>query len=63
MNRVKRYALQLLQSHRDKFGLQFEANKKALQELAVIPSKRLRNQVAGYITALLKKEREAEEEG
>jgi len=54
----------ILQAHRDKFGVDFEANKRALAQVASIPSKSLRNQVAGYITALLKREREqAEEEG
>ena len=31
------------------FGTDFESNKKALEELAIIPSKQLRNRIAGYI--------------
>jgi len=39
-----------LQRHPEAFGPDFEANKKALGELPVIPSKQLRNRIAGYIT-------------
>ena len=39
-----------MQRHPEAFGPDFEANKKALGELAVIPSKQLRNRIAGYIT-------------
>ena len=39
-----------MQRHPEAFGPDFEANKKALDELAVIPSKQLRNRIAGYIT-------------
>ncbi len=39
-----------MQKHPEAFGSDFEDNKKALEELALIPSKQLRNRIAGYIT-------------
>lgn len=55
MNRIKRISTELLQKYSDKFGLEFDANKKALGEVAVVTSKLLRNEVAGYITSHLRK--------
>jgi small subunit ribosomal protein S17e len=48
-----------LQRHPEAFGTDFEENKKSLEGLAVIPSKQLRNRIAGYITK--KNEAETEE--
>lgn len=48
----------MVQRHPEAFGSDFEANKKALEELALIPSKQLRNRIAGYI-AKAKKRQEA----
>lgn len=56
MNRIKRISTELLQKHPNKFGVEFDANKKALNELAVVRSKVLRNELAGYITAHLRKQ-------
>jgi small subunit ribosomal protein S17e len=56
MNRIKRISTELLQKHPDKFGLEFDANKKTLNELAIVRSKVLRNELAGYITAHLRKQ-------
>ncbi|HYA55572.1 MAG TPA: hypothetical protein VED22_02125 [Nitrososphaerales archaeon] len=50
MDRTRRLSEELLQRHPEAFGPDFEENKKALEELAVIPSKQLRNRIAGYIT-------------
>ncbi|AIF84428.1 ribosomal protein S17E [Candidatus Nitrososphaera evergladensis SR1] len=55
MNRIKRISTELLQKYPDKFGLEFDANKKALSEVAVVKSKVLRNELAGYITSHLRK--------
>ena len=51
---IKRVTYELLEEHRDKFKDNFEDNKKALGKLAEIPSKKIRNGVAGYITRLVK---------
>jgi small subunit ribosomal protein S17e len=56
MNRVKRISTELLQKHPDRFGLEFDANKKALNDLAIVRSKVLRNELAGYITSHLRKQ-------
>ncbi len=49
MDRTRRLSEELLQRHPEAFGTDFEENKKALEEMALIPSKRLRNRIAGYI--------------
>lgn len=38
-----------------KLTLDFETNKRLAQEISVIPSKRLRNKIAGYTTHLMKR--------
>ena len=59
MDRTRRLSEEILQRHPEAFGTDFEENKKTLEELAVIPSKQLRNRIAGYITK--KNEAESEE--
>lgn len=56
MNRIKRISTELLQKYPDKFGLEFDANKKSLNDLAIVRSKVLRNELAGYITSHLRKQ-------
>lgn len=56
MNRIKRISTELLQKHPDRFGLEFDANKKALNDLAIVRSKVLRNELAGYITSHLRRQ-------
>lgn len=56
MNRIKRISTELLHNHLDKFGLEFDINKKALNDLAIVRSKVMRNELAGYITAHLRKQ-------
>ncbi len=51
---IKKLARELLEKHGDKFTLDFEHNKRMVQLLTNITSKRVRNRVAGYITHLLK---------
>ena len=56
MNRIKRISSELLQKHPDRFGVEFDANKKALNDLAIVRSKVFRNELAGYITSHLRKQ-------
>lgn len=56
MNRIKRISIQLLEKYPDKFGLDFDTNKHVISEIAIIRSKVLRNELAGYITAHLRKQ-------
>jgi small subunit ribosomal protein S17e len=60
LDRTRRLSEEIMDRHPDVFGSDFEANKKALEDLALIPSKQLRNRMAGYI-AKTHKEPPAEE--
>ncbi len=51
--KVKRIARELVRRFPDKFTTNFEENKKVLSSIASIPSTRLRNSIAGYITRLI----------
>lgn len=62
VNRIKSLSRKVLQEHKTKFGSSFAANKKALEGVAIISSKGLKNEIAGYITNLIKKEMAAEQE-
>lgn len=54
MDRTRRLSEEIMEKHPDSFGADFESNKKALEELALIPSKQLRNRIAGYISKSFK---------
>ncbi|MEM2873653.1 MAG: 30S ribosomal protein S17e [Nitrososphaerales archaeon] len=56
MDRVKRISMQILEKHGNLFTDDFEKNKSILSEVAIIRSKQLRNEIAGYITDFVKKE-------
>jgi len=49
---VKRTARELIAKFPDKFTNEYEANKVAVNELLIAPSKKLRNRIAGYVTRL-----------
>jgi small subunit ribosomal protein S17e len=51
---IKKIGDKLLASHKDSFSPKFEDNKKLVTELADIPTKKLRNLIAGYVTKKLK---------
>lgn len=51
---VKRTAKKLLNLYPDYFTEDFEHNKRVVRLMVDIPSKRVKNQIAGYITRLLK---------
>ena len=56
MDRIKRLSYEVLDKHKSKFSENFTDNKKLLDEVAIIRSKGLKNEVAGYITKFIKKE-------
>lgn len=62
MNRIKRISLQLLERYSDMFGIDFDKNKEVLNKVAVIRSKGLRNEVAGYITNYMRLELNSKQE-
>ena len=47
--------MDIFKAGKGRFGNNFEANKKLSDELAHIPSKKLRNVIAGHISKLVKK--------
>ena len=56
MDRIKKLSLEVLKNHKDEFGTDFVDNKKNLEQYAIIRSKGLKNEIAGYITKFLKHE-------
>ena len=52
---VKRSARHIVEKYYQKLTLDFQLNKKISEEVAIIPSKRLRNKIAGYVTHLMKR--------
>jgi small subunit ribosomal protein S17e len=58
---IKRGSRELLKRFPDRFVGDWEADKQAVNELLITPSKRLRNRIAGYVTRLkvVEAEREA----
>ncbi len=62
MNRIKRYTEQVFAEHKAEFGLDFAENRKALKAIAIVRSKELQNEIAGYITRTLKREKHEMEE-
>ncbi|EAS05102.1 40S ribosomal protein S17 (macronuclear) [Tetrahymena thermophila SB210] len=52
---VKRAAKSLIEHYYSKLTNDFHFNKKILSEVAQVPSKRLRNKIAGFATHLMKR--------
>ena len=52
---VKRLTKELLDKYRSKFTTNFDENKKVMKAI-LIPPKKIRNSVAGFITRKVKKE-------
>ena len=54
--------MEVLKDKRDMFGVDFDKNKEALNQISTIRSKILRNELAGYITKFIKNELRNEED-
>ena len=52
---VKKAARVIIEKYYTKLNLDFHTNKRIIEEVAVIPSKPLRNKIAGFITHLMKR--------
>jgi len=52
---VKKAAKIIVEKYYTKLTLDFQTNKRICTEVAVIPSKRLRNKIAGFVTHLMKR--------
>jgi len=55
---IKRTVNSLIAKYPEKFKDNFEENKKLVEDVAEIHSKKLRNVIAGYITRLVKKQKD-----
>jgi small subunit ribosomal protein S17e len=60
VNRIKRLSFEALADHKSKFDEDFAENKKVLNEISIVRSKSLKNEITGYITRLIKKENREE---
>lgn len=56
MDRIKRISAEILERYPENFGTDFDQNKATLKKIAVVRSKLLRNRIAGFITAYLRRE-------
>jgi small subunit ribosomal protein S17e len=54
LEKTRRLAEMIMERHPEAFSTDYEKNKQALDSLALIPSKQLRNHIAGYIAKALK---------
>ena len=61
MDRIKRLSFKVLDKHKSQFGENFDENKEILDKVTIIRSKGLKNEIAGFITKFLKKEKRNEE--
>ncbi|XP_006859418.1 PREDICTED: 40S ribosomal protein S17-like [Chrysochloris asiatica] len=52
---VKKAARVTIEKYYTCLGNDFHTNKRMCEEIAVIPSKKLRNKIAGYVTLLMKR--------
>ena len=48
--------MKVLKDNKDKFGINFDENKEVLNSISIIRSKILKNELAGYITKLIRNE-------
>ena len=51
---VKRAARQVIEKFYPKMNLDFYYNKRVLDDVSVVPTKRIRNKIAGYASKLIK---------
>ena len=61
MDRIKRLSNEVLNEYSERFGTDFSTNKQTLNEISIIRSKGLKNEIAGYITKMLQRQAKFEE--
>ena len=62
VDRIKRLSMDILENNVSVFGTNFDENKKILNEITIVRSKGLKNEIAGYITNFIKKQIKLKEE-
>ncbi len=54
--------MEILETNKEKFGSDFRENKKILDDISIVRSKGLKNELAGFITRFIKREIRQNEE-
>jgi small subunit ribosomal protein S17e len=52
---VKKAARQIVEKYYPMLTMDFQTNKKISEEVATIPTKRMRNKIAGFVTHLMRR--------
>mmetsp|Transcript_15690 Transcript_15690/g.22365 ORF Transcript_15690/g.22365 Transcript_15690/m.22365 type:complete len:123 (+) Transcript_15690:100-468(+) len=52
---VKKSSRTIVEKYYPKLTLDFHTNKRVIDEIAIVPSKRMRNKIAGFTTHLMKR--------
>mmetsp|Transcript_173162 Transcript_173162/g.421203 ORF Transcript_173162/g.421203 Transcript_173162/m.421203 type:complete len:141 (-) Transcript_173162:85-507(-) len=52
---IKRSARKIIEKYYNRLTLDFNINKRVVDEVAVVPTKRMRNKIAGYLTHLMRR--------
>ncbi|XP_022201941.1 40S ribosomal protein S17 [Nilaparvata lugens] len=60
---VKKAARMIIEKYYTKLTLDFDTNKRICEEIAIIPTKPLRNKIAGFVTHLMKRLRHSQVRG
>ena len=55
---IKRVSLQVFRDHEKELKKDFNENKKLIDKIANVPSKKVRNIISGYVTRLAKEKKE-----
>lgn len=50
---VKRSARSIIEKYYSRLTVDFDTNKRIVDEVAIVPSKKIRNKIAGFITHLM----------